>query len=235
MEQSNIPKPIAPVDTSIASEFEFNFSPNSEFQFDFSESVNVGVKMERTPNSKKELSLMASLALDMPFDYISNQALQGDESLINQAFQDVDNQLKSQSMAKANDAIALAETPEDVITFLSRLKEAQDIPPTLAEQRSAYVESLGVLSNEGGGELNFENVSPILQYTLKNNIIAADVEKQKTELANSQTYSGVALDILEIATPLLGALEEERLKFTSEIYERADEFNDIPLLSKESL
>jgi len=217
------------------SEFTFDFSNDAEFNFDFTEEFNVGVKKERTPSSKKELSLMASLASGMPFDYISNQALQGDESLINQAFLGIDNKLKSQGMAKATEAIAQAKTPQDVITFLSKLKESQDIPPTLSEQRTAYVESLGELDDTDKKELNFDNISPILQYTLKNNIIAADVQKQQTEYQNSQTYTGMALDFLEIVIPFSGAGEEEFSKYTSEIYKRADEFNDMEFTAQRAL
>jgi hypothetical protein len=232
-----VEKPVVDQPTPIAqdSEFDFDFGINSEFEFDFSESVNVGVKKERTPDSKKELSLMASLYLDMPFDYIANQALQGDESLINEALLSVDSDLQSQSMAKATEAITTAKTPEDVITFLTKLKESQAILPTLSEQRAAYVADLGVVDEADKKELNFDNVSPILAYTLKNNIIAADVLKQKTDYEGSQTYSGMALDFLEIVLPLTGAGEEEASKATSEIYRRADEFNDMPFENQREL
>jgi hypothetical protein len=217
----------APVATQEA-EFDFDFGIDSEFEFDFSETLNVGVKKERTPDSKKELSLMASLYLDVPFDYIANQALQGDESLINQAFLEADGQMQSLGMAQANEEIALSKTPEDVIQLLTRLRDSQAIPPTLSQQRAVYVENLGVVSEGDKEELDFKNVSPILQYTLKNNIIAADVQKQKTEYQNSQTFTGVAIDLLGLVLPVVGAAEEEYSKATSEIYKRADEFNNIP-------
>jgi hypothetical protein len=217
------------------SEFDFDFGINSEFDFDFSEDVNVSVKKERTTDSKKELSLMASLYLDVPFDYIANQALQGDESLINEAFLSVDSDLQSQTMAKATDAITKAERPDDVITFLTKLKESQEIAPTLSEQRAAYVADLGVVDEADKQELNFDNVSPILAYTLKNNIIAADVLKQKTEYANSKSALDVGVSLLEIILPFTGVAEEEYSKATSEMYRRADEFNDIPFEQQREL
>lgn len=216
-------------------EFDFSFGANSEFEFDFREDVNVGVKLERTPDSKKELSLMASLYLDVPFDYISNQALQGDESLINQAFSEATSQKQSQDMANANEDIALAKTPEDVIQLLTRLNKSQDVPMILSEQRSAYVEALGVVSEGDKEDLNFTNVSPILQYTLKNNIIAADVLKQKTEYENSKSTLDVGLAFLEVALPFTGVAEEEYSKATSEMYNRADEFNDMPFEKQREL
>jgi hypothetical protein len=221
------PRKEAPIVAQKA-EFDFDFGIDSEFEFDFSETLNVGVKRERTPDSKKELSLMASLYLDVPFDYIANQALQGDESLINQAFLEADGQMQSLGMAQANEEIALSKTPEDVIQLLTRLRDSQAIPPTLSQQRAAYVENLGVVSDSDKEALDFTNVSPILQYTLKNNIIAADVLKQKTEYQNSQTFTGVAIDLLGLVLPIVGAAEEEYSKATSEIYKRADEFNNIP-------
>ena len=57
----SVDKPSPPV-SAVAQEFDFDFGVDSEFEFDFSEDVNVGVKQEKTPNSKKELIGLTKLS-----------------------------------------------------------------------------------------------------------------------------------------------------------------------------
>ena len=158
----------------------------------------------RTKNSNKEFARMVSKNTDEDRNYVEQLLEEGDEAPLQSYIEQIEEDLNSYKMAGISKAVEEAETSEEVVTVLQRMKEETKPVVNLNTIRSYSVGMIeGVIP---------ERMGYVTKRTLQRIVLASEISKKENELMASSSFVSLIGDFLEYV-PATGVISEELTKY----------------------
>lgn len=169
---------------------------------------------ERSKQANKEIAKLVNLSFDGDVNYVEALLEEGDETPYQDALYQVGQELHNSIMTQGEKDISSAESPEQVVTLLERIREDKKGVVSLSTLRSY---SVGKIE-----EVLPERMGYVAQRTLQRMILAQEIGKREADIAEKATFFDAFKDFGEIATPFgVGTLSEEIKKY------EGDTINDL--------
>lgn len=199
-------------------------SPEEAFDF---EGIDVGGfdlgDMSDTTVAKDLRTELANMEIGtLAANYLGDttpEEVQGDDALYEYAVQQMGNDIYQQSLALGEQRIAEAQTPEEV--DLAVQETAAAIKNTfipIVEFKKDYVRKALTNYNKDLPDLD--------QLVLTQHIMAGEADKATNRMFESATVLDILGDVGEILIPVVGVVEEEKIKFNNKVDEALNRIAD---------
>lgn len=177
------------------------------------------LQIARTPTSNKELSLLTSTALQKDASLIEQELEVGDEQSLNETYAQIQAELEQFTNNTAAQGIAEAESPEEVVNILQKLKEEGKPTVTLSTLRTYALSKMP--------EIKAERLGYVSQRVARNMILAQEIQKRSNEVQANTSLMGVIGDVGEYFLPTATA-SEQILKYKDNIPEALEQISKAP-------
>ena len=208
---TNIPQPV-----SVNPEDAFVFEGDSVEGFDLADtSVAMLPKDIRTELANMEVGTLAA-------NYLGDttpEEVQGDDAIYDYAVQQMGNDIYQQSLALGEHRVAEAQTPEEVQNVVQQTQaEIRNTFIPIVEFKKDYVRKKLTNYNEDLPDLD--------NLVITQHILAAEADKATNKLFESASVLDLIGDVSEILIPVVGVVEEEKIKFNNQVDKALDRIAD---------
>jgi hypothetical protein len=201
-----VEKPAAPQPTA-----DISFATN--FPQEISEAGYIGnasLSVQRTKSSNKELAKLSAVTLEVDSAVIEQDLERGMDTYLDQSYIKIQEEMDKFVFNTANQSIVEAQTSEEVVGILEKLKS-----------EGKTVVNLGTLRTYALSKL--ENIKPermgyVAQNVARNLVFAQEIQKRSTELSAGTSFLSMLGDAGEFFL-LTGTASEQLVKFKTSIPE----------------
>jgi hypothetical protein len=224
-------KPIEPVEVApvgVVQEEPITNQPtvDTSFATSFPEEVseagyigNAPLSVIRTKGSNKELSKLSAVTLEIDSLLVEQDLESGSDSYLDQSFAKIQEELDKFVFDKANQSIVEAQTPEEVVGILERLKEEGKTTVNLGTLRTYALSKLETIKPERMGF--------VAQHVARNIVFAQEIQKRSSELSAGTPFLSMLGDVGEYFLPT-GTISEQLVKYKSSIPEALEAIKNTP-------
>jgi hypothetical protein len=180
---------------------------------------NAALSVNRTESSNKELSKLSAVTLEIDSSLIEEDLKSGDDKYLFESYEKIQQQMDEFVFNKANESIAAAQTPEEVVGILEKLKAEGKTTVNLGTLRTYALSKLETIKPERMGY--------VAQHVARNIVFAQEIQKRSTELSAGTSFLSMLGDAGEYFLPT-GTASEQLVKYKTSIPEALEVIKNAP-------